>query len=252
MTTVDPQLAPRIRRIGRGMVNSYLVEDGGGITIVDAGAPAYWGQLPAELAAMGRSLDDVRSVVLTHGHSDHIGFAERIRRARGTPILVHELDAALARGEVPNPSAGFGPTRVRPLLDFLVFSLRHGMLRIPRITEVATFGDGATLDVPGAPRVILVPGHTPGSAALLFAGHDELFVGDAMATHSVTTGDDGPQIAPFTADPAEALASLDRLAGVEAGLVLPGHGQAWREGVPAAIAAVHLAAGAASPTPGSP
>jgi glyoxylase-like metal-dependent hydrolase (beta-lactamase superfamily II) len=224
------------------MVNSYLVEDAGEVTIVDAGAPAYWGQLPAELAAIGRSLDDVRSVVLTHGHSDHIGFAERIRRERGTPIRVHELDAALARGEVPNPSKGLGPTRVRPLLGFILFSLRHGMMRIPRIAEVATFGDGATLDVPGAPRVILVPGHTPGSAALLFAGHDALFVGDAMATHSVTTGDDGPRISPFTADPVQALASLDRLMDVQAALVLPGHGQAWSGGVSAAVAAVRRAA----------
>jgi glyoxylase-like metal-dependent hydrolase (beta-lactamase superfamily II) len=236
------QVSSRIRRIGRGMVNSYLVEDGGEVTIVDAGAPAYWGQLPTELAAIGRSLDDVRSVVLTHGHSDHIGFAERIRRERGTPIRVHELDAALARGEVPNPSKGLGPTRVRPLLEFMLFSVRHGMMRIPRIAAVATFGDGATLDVPGAPRVKLVTGHTPGSAALLFAGHDALFVGDAMATHSVTTGDDGPRISPFTADPVQALASLDRLMDVQAGLVLPGHGQAWTDGVAAAVAAVRAAA----------
>jgi len=47
---------------------------------IDAGAPAYWGDLPAALAAMGSSLDKVNSVVLTHGHSDHVGFAERIRR----------------------------------------------------------------------------------------------------------------------------------------------------------------------------
>jgi glyoxylase-like metal-dependent hydrolase (beta-lactamase superfamily II) len=242
MNAESIQVSPRIRRIGRGMVNSYLVEDGGDVTIVDAGAPAYWGQLPAELAAIGRSLDDVRSVVLTHGHSDHIGFAERIRSERGTPIRVHELDAALARGEVPNPAKGLGPTRFRPLLEFMLFSLRNGMMRIPRITEVATFGDGTTLDVPGAPRVILVPGHTPGSAALLFGGHDALFVGDAMATHSVTTGDDGPRISPFTADPVQALASLDRLLDVQAGLVLPGHGEAWSGGVAAAVSAVRAAA----------
>jgi len=236
------EIRPGIRRIGDGLVNSYLVEDGGAITIVDAGAPAYFGDLPRELAAMGRSLDDVRSVVLTHGHTDHIGFAERIRAERGVPIRVHELDAALARGEVRNPSKGLGPVRPMPLLRFIMFSIRHGLLRIPRIQEVATFGDGVTLDVPGAPRVILVPGHTPGSAALHFAGHDALFVGDALATYAVTTGAAGPRIAPFSADPAVALASLGRLEGLDAAFVLPGHGQPWTGGIDEAIRLVRAGA----------
>ncbi len=232
--------------MGDGLVNSYLVEADGEVTIVDAGAPSYWGDLPAELAATGRSLDDVRSVVLTHGHSDHIGFAERIRRERGTPILVHELDAALARGEVPNPAQGLGPFKLRPLLAFLLFSATHGLLRIPRIVEVSTFGDDATLDVPGSPTVILMPGHTPGSAALRFAGHEALLIGDAIATHGVTTGIDRPRIAPFTADAVQAVASLSRLDGLEARYVLPGHGQPWTHGLAAALAEVRAAAAASA------
>jgi glyoxylase-like metal-dependent hydrolase (beta-lactamase superfamily II) len=113
------EISTGIRRLGVGMINAYLVETAGEVTIIDAGVPSYWGDLPAELAAMGRTLDDVRAVVLTHGHSDHIGFAERIRRERGTPIWVHELDAALARGEVPNPSKGLGPFKLSSLLGFL-------------------------------------------------------------------------------------------------------------------------------------
>jgi glyoxylase-like metal-dependent hydrolase (beta-lactamase superfamily II) len=240
------EIAAGIRRLGEGMVNSYLVESAGAVTIIDAGAPSYWGELPAELGAMGRSLDDVRAVVLTHGHSDHIGFAERIRRERGTPILVHELDAALARGEVPNPAKGVGPVRIRSLLGFLAFSVTHGLLRVPRIAEVSSFGDGATLDVPGSPRVILLPGHTPGSAALGFPALDALFIGDAIATYSVTTGVDAPQIAPFTADRAQALASLARLDDVEAGYVLPGHGRAWTGGLAEALSQVRAAAAAAT------
>ena len=232
-----PEVAPRIRRIGNEMINSYLVEDGGGVVIVDAGAPAYWGRLPEELAALGRSLVDVRAVLLTHGHSDHIGFAENAREA-GIDVRVHELDAALARSEVPNPAKGIGPFRLRPLLRFLVYSARHGAFRIPKIQHVSTFDDGAVLDLPGSPVVIHLPGHTPGSAALHFGGHAALFIGDALATYAVTTGRTGPQVAPFTADPEQAVESLRRVEHLDVPLVLPGHGPAWHQGIAAAVAAV--------------
>jgi glyoxylase-like metal-dependent hydrolase (beta-lactamase superfamily II) len=245
------KLAPSVHRLGGGLVNSYLIDEAGEVTIIDAGVPGYWGDLPGELAAMGRTIEDVRALVLTHGHSDHIGFAERLRRERHVPVKVHELDAALARGEVKNSAKSLGATRLRPILRFLLWSAWRGGLRIPRIAEVATFGDGATLDVPGAPRVILVPGHTPGSAALHVPSLSAVFVGDALATESVTTGDLGPRIAPFTADAAEALASLDRLAGLDAALVLPGHGQAWTGGVDEAIRAVRTAAAAGPKTAAS-
>ena len=229
------QLAPGLHRLGDGRVNAYLVADGTDVTIIDAALPGSWSLLPAELAVMGRDLDDVRAIVLTHGHSDHIGFAERARRERGLPISVHELDAALARGEVPNPSPGAGPVRPLAMLSFLWFAARRGGLRTPFLAEVATYGDGATLDLPGSPRVILVPGHTPGSAALHVPSLDALFVGDALATLAVTTGEAGPRIAPFTADIDQARASLHRLRELSAHWLLPGHGQAWTDGVGAAI-----------------
>ena len=239
------KLSDGLHRLGAGMVNAYLVADGGGVTVVDAGLPGDWSDLSAELAAMGHAISDVRAIVLTHGHSDHIGFAERARRERGVPVWIHELDAPLAQGSVPNPARGAGPIRPLPLLRFLALTLRSGGWRIPRPVAVSTFGDGATLDVPGSPRVTLVPGHTPGSAALHVPGHDALFVGDALATLAVTNGATGPRIAPFTADPIQALASLERLAGIEAGLILPGHGQPWSGGTAAAIAAVRESAAAA-------
>ena len=234
-----------VHRLGTGLVNAYLLADGGGVTIIDAGFPGYWSQLGGELAAMGRTLEDVRAVVLTHGHSDHLGFAERARRERHIPVSIHEADALLARGKVKNPAKGTGPVRPIPLLRFIGLAMRWGGWHIDRLLEVATFGDGATLDVPGSPRVVLVPGHTPGSAALHVADRGILFVGDAFATTAVTTGAVGPRIAPFTADAEAALASLDRLAGLDARWMLPGHGEPWTDGPEAAIAAVRESSAAA-------
>jgi glyoxylase-like metal-dependent hydrolase (beta-lactamase superfamily II) len=231
------RLAPSLHRLGEDRVNCYLVEDAGEVTIVDAGIPGYYGDLVDELAFMGRTIDDVRALVLTHGHSDHIGFAERVRDEHGVPVKVHELDAALARGEVPNPSAGLGERKLASLLGFLLFSARRGALRTHTLTAVSTFESGTTLDVPGALRVIHTPGHTPGNTALVAPGVSAIFAGDTLSTLAVTSGRVGPQISPFTADPEAALASLANIEDLEADWLLPGHGAAWTAGPAAAVAA---------------
>ena len=231
------RIAPSLHRLGEDLVGCYLIEEAGEVTLVDAGVPAYYGDLTAELAAMGRSIEDLRAVVLTHGHADHVGFAERVRHEHEVPVSVHELDAALARGEVPNPSAGTGERKLGSLLRFLLWGMRHGALRTKPLLEVSTFGDSATLDVPGALRVIHAPGHTPGNCALHAPALEALFVGDTLATLAVTSGREGPQVAPFGADVEQALASLAQIEDIEATWLLPGHGAAWTDGVAAAVAA---------------
>ena len=136
-------------------------------------------------------------------------------------------------------ASSFSPWQVKQIVLYscspLATMAESGCVR----NEAFGLRDEATLapalaGLPGIHRVA-VPGHTPGSVVLHAPGVDTLFVGDAFSTYSVTTGSNGPQISPFTADPDQALASLRRLEGIEAKWLLPGHGDAWTDGVGEAV-----------------
>ena len=235
------KLAPHLHRLGNDIVASYLIEVPEGITLIDAGLPGHWNDLKAELAAIGRPMSDIRGLVLTHGDGDHIGFAERLRRETGVPVFIHAADAHRVRtGE--KPKTAMGPARLGPTLGFFAYGIRKNALRTHHVSEVVEVADGDVLDLPGAPMIIEMPGHSPGSIAVHVPVADAVFVGDALTTRHVLTGKVGAQPAPFTDEPDTALASLDRLAGVSASWVLPGHGAPWH-GSPADIAAAVRAAG---------
>lgn len=236
------QITRGLHRVGSPIINSYLIVTGDGVTIIDAGLPGYWKLLAAELARIGKTLNDVRALILTHGDTDHIGFAARLHHETGIVPHVHESDVDRARLEVKKPNRGWGPVKIGPLTGFLWYSARHGGLRIPPASELQSITGETTLDVPGSPRIIHTPGHTPGSIAVHVPAVDALFVGDTMTTRNVLTGATGPRPAPFTLEPPQALASLDRLAGIDATWVLPGHGPAWDDGVPDAVRMVREAA----------
>jgi glyoxylase-like metal-dependent hydrolase (beta-lactamase superfamily II) len=238
------QIAPSLHRAGNDLVAMYLIEDDRGVTVIDTGLPGQWSDLNDELADMGRSLSDIRGVILTHGDSDHLGLAERIRQETGVPIYIHEADAPQARGEVKKKNPSWGRVKIGPLLSFLWFAGRRGGLRFNPVSEVEILRGGETLDLPGDPHIIHTPGHSPGSIAILSSAVDALFVGDAMTTRHVLTGTDGPQPAPFTLDEDQALGSLDGWSDTKARWVLPGHGHPWDQGVEQAVSQVRARAAA--------
>ena len=235
------ELTPHLHRIGNDIVAVYLVDTPEGVTIIDAGLAGHWRELLAELASMGRSLADVKGLILTHGDSDHLGFAERLRRDHGVPVYVHESDAARAKGG-QKPSMGKQSMGLAAL-GFIAYSLRKNGLRTTYLGEVVEVHGGETLDLPGQPRIIALPGHSAGSIAIHVPVVDAVFVGDGLTTRHVLTGRTGPQPAPFTDEPERAIASLRTLVATGATWVLPGHGAPWSGGVAAAVAAVENAAG---------
>lgn len=235
------ELAAHLRRIGNDIVAAYLVDTEEGVTVIDAGLPGHYDDLVAELAAMGRTLDDVRGIIVTHGDADHLGFAERLRRDHGVPVFVHAGDAARAKGG-PVPKTARPRLKLGPALRFLVYAIAHGGTRKTPLTDLVELNGGETLDLPGSPQILWMPGHSEGSIAVFVPLVDAVFVGDGLTTRHVTTGVDGPQPAPFTDEPARALDSLDVLLPTNATWVLPGHGAPWNGGAAAAVAAVRAAA----------
>lgn len=230
-----------IHRCGTEIVNWYLLEEGGKVTIVDAGLPGYRPQLDEALRAIGRSIGDVEALVLTHAHIDHIGFAQILTAERPVPVYAHEAEVAQATtGKPPKTEANFLPALFRygTARKVVAHIVRHGGAKAPKLGTVDSFTDGAELDVPGRPRVVHTPGHSPGHCALHVPSEGALFVGDAIAGWSTITGATGPILPPkeFNNSTDQARASLDRIEGIDAQTLYFGHGDPWTAGTAAAVA----------------
>ena len=172
------EVADGIHRFGTRMVNWYLIERGGRITLVDAGMRGYWPQLTDALTALGGKVEEVEAVVLTHAHADHVGFAHQVKANSDATVWVHERDAEPGLRRFPPFRLYLRPT-AWPLL---VHGLRNGLLATPDAAEVRTFTDGDVLDVPGRPRVRHLPGHTRGNCALHLPDASVVFSGDTLVT----------------------------------------------------------------------
>jgi glyoxylase-like metal-dependent hydrolase (beta-lactamase superfamily II) len=241
-----PSPAPGVTQLGDVQVSFYLLETPDGLVLVDGGLPGHLAQLRSHLEGAGRSLDDVRAVLLTHAHPDHTGAAAAARKA-GAQVWVHERDAAaLAAGpraasRQAKPERSLFPSLLRrpASLGTIAYAARMGGFTGSRVADPQTIDADRTLTgVPGRPRVVTLPGHTPGSVAYLFPDRGLLFTGDALVTFDGLTGYHGPTLVSraFTQDSRAALASLTTLAAIDAGLLLPGHGEPFT-GTPADAAA---------------
>jgi glyoxylase-like metal-dependent hydrolase (beta-lactamase superfamily II) len=100
---------------------------------------------------------------------------------------------------------------------------------------VTTFRDGDVLDVPGRPRVVHTPGHTPCHCALDLG--DSLIAGDLLCTLNPLTGKRGPQLMPgaLNRSSAEMMESLRSIEPLDAQTVYVGHGGPWTDGVSSAV-----------------
>jgi glyoxylase-like metal-dependent hydrolase (beta-lactamase superfamily II) len=239
-TRFTRNVAPGIHRLQHAYVNCYLIEDDSGVTIVDTAFPGTWPHMLQALPAIGRTHADVRAIVLTHAHFDHLGFAARAQTEWAVPVIAHPAEGYIARHPyryAHEKSRLLYPLRYTAAIPGLAAMVAAGATRVPGIHLNDVIEEGAVLDVPGHPQVVFSPGHTFGHCALHLPARDALLTGDALVTLDPYTGRTGPQIVSgaATANSHQALHTLDALASTHAGIVLPGHGQPWRYGIETAV-----------------
>jgi hydroxyacylglutathione hydrolase len=188
----------------------YLVDAGDGPVLVDTGMRGSERRVLRSLERAGRRPSDIRTIVLTHCDLDHLGSVAALARLTGAAVAIHELDAPVLAGTAPPQKGG----RVMAAL-FRLTGFRP-------VTPDVLLRDG---DVVGGLRVLHVPGHTPGSVALV---RDDGVVCSGDALLGDRHGGIRPPDPRLAWDPAQAVASGERVRAACTRLLLPGHGRPVR------------------------
>jgi len=185
----------------------YLIEDAGGLTLIDAGLGLAAERIVAQLRQAGRRPDEVKRILITHAHPDHVGGLRRLKALTGAQVIASELEKPVIEGKQS-------------------IARRSGRVRLPDTVFKPTpvdrvVRDGDTIDALGGLRVVFTPGHAPGHIAFWQPDRKILFCGDVLFNL--------PRLRlPFallTVDMAENIRSIKKLAELDAELVCFGHGQ---------------------------
>jgi len=216
---------------GRFHLYSFLI-DASELALVDTGVTASAAGVPAELEKLGRRIEDVRWILLTHGHIDHVGGAAALWEATGrrAQVVISAADAPFLRSRqahvdefqslrgdyITDPDAAAKKAAEADAAisgEFEPTLVVHG-------GEVLELGGGVRV------RVDAIPGHTAGAVAYIVEGQNDVFVGDAAQCYGAASGFPGYE------DPAAYRASLEHLLALEPRHLYLGHPYRRADGTP--------------------
>jgi len=214
------QLQPDVYLIeGLRAAHAYLLTSEAGHTLVDAGTPGEADRIQGEIEDGDFSLSDVKAIVLTHAHNDHMGSAAKLAQRSGADVLVHQAEVPYVEGTAPLPFTALHK-RAFSWLGDRIFGAKP-------CTVDRALQDGEMIDALGGLQVVHAPGHTPGCMALYQSERRVLILGDVFFHRKEGVGLP-PSIVSVDVD--LAAASARKVAALPAEVACFGHGEPILEG----------------------
>ncbi|MDQ3497515.1 MAG: MBL fold metallo-hydrolase [Actinomycetota bacterium] len=217
------QIAPGVYSMDQskgGHVHAFLLDEGTALTLIDTLFDTDARRIIDRIGSIGRSVEDLKHIVLTHAHRSHLGGLATLKELSGATVYSHAWEADIVAGE--RTAQPVTPVPMRPLstywsVYYLQLGAALGRGKHPPCPVDTTLEDGDTV---GPVRVLHTPGHTPGHLAFWWPESRALFAGDAIATYPVF----GPGWPAFTLNPTQHRASLRRMAELDPAVLAVGHG----------------------------
>lgn len=210
------QVVPGLSMIPLGIVNTYLL-DTGELTVFDCGLPGSEKVILDAVRGLGKEPSDIRHIVLTHAHPDHIGGAAALKQATDATVYCHSADRAIVEA-----GKNFRPLTPSPgLMNAIMFRLFiNPNTTVDPVVVDETINDGDELTFAGGMKAIQVPGHCLGQLALLWAEH-----GGVLMAADVCGNTSGMKLSLGYEDLEEGKRSLQKLGKLDFQVACFGHGK---------------------------